>query len=69
MNSTIQFLTAPSTALEKLTAPQPVKILVFVLCGSRMDWIDMAQDRGQVAGSCECGNEPSVSIRRGEFLD
>jgi hypothetical protein len=33
-----------------------------------MDWIDMAQDR-QVAGSCECGNEPSGSIKRGEFLD
>jgi hypothetical protein len=29
----------------------------------------MAQDRGQVAGSCECGNEPSGSIKRGEFLD
>jgi hypothetical protein len=23
-----------------------------------MDWIDLAQDRGQVADSCECGNEP-----------
>jgi hypothetical protein len=23
---------------------------------------------GQVAGSCECGNEPSGSIKRGEFL-
>jgi hypothetical protein len=30
-----------------------------------MDWIDMAQ----VAGCCECGNEPSGSIKRGEFLD
>ena len=27
-------------------------------CGG-MDWIDVAQDRGQVAGTCECGNEPS----------
>jgi hypothetical protein len=34
-----------------------------------MDWIDMAQDTGQVAGSCECGNESSGSIKRGEFLD
>jgi hypothetical protein len=25
--------------------------------------------QGQVAGSCECGNEPSDSIKRGEFLD
>ena len=24
---------------------------------------------GQVAGCCECGNEPSVSIKFGEFLD
>jgi hypothetical protein len=24
---------------------------------------------GQVAGSCECGNEPSGSIERWEFLD
>ena len=24
---------------------------------------------GQVAGSCECGNEPSGSISWGEFFD
>ena len=24
---------------------------------------------GEVAGSCECGNEPSGSIKCGEFLD
>jgi len=24
---------------------------------------------GQVTGSCKRGNEPSVSIKRGEFLD
>ena len=24
---------------------------------------------GQVAGACECGNEPSGSIKCGEFLD
>ena len=24
---------------------------------------------GQVAGTCECGNEPSGSINCGEFLD
>ena len=24
---------------------------------------------GQVAGSCECGNEPSGSVKCGEFLD
>jgi hypothetical protein len=30
-----------------------------------MDWIELAQDRG----TCECGNEPSGSIKCGEFLD
>jgi hypothetical protein len=24
---------------------------------------------GNVAGCCECGNEPSGSIKHGEFLD
>jgi len=37
-------------------------------CGD-MDWIELAEDRGQVAGTCECGNEPSGSIKCGEFLD
>ena len=36
-------------------------------CGY-MDWIGLAQDR-QVADSCECGNEPSGSVKCGEFLD
>ena len=26
-------------------------------------------EEGQVAGTCECGNEPSGSIKCGEFLD
>jgi hypothetical protein len=34
-------------------------------CGS-MDWIELAQDRDRW---CECGNEPSGSIKCGEFLD
>ena len=33
-----------------------------------MDWIGLAQDR-QVADVCECGNEPSGSVKCGEFLD
>ena len=33
-------------------------------CGG-MDWIELAQDRE----SCECDNEPSGSIKCGEFLD
>jgi hypothetical protein len=36
-------------------------------CGV-MDWTELAQNR-QVAGTCECGNEPSGSIKCGEFLD
>ena len=34
-----------------------------------MNWIDLAQDRGQVAGACECGNVPSGSLKYGDFLD
>jgi hypothetical protein len=39
-----------------------------VRCG-RMDWIELTEDRGKVAGTCDCGNEPSGSIKCGEFLD
>jgi hypothetical protein len=37
-------------------------------CGS-MDWIELASGKGQVAGTCECGNEPLDFIKFGEFLD
>jgi hypothetical protein len=30
---------------------------------------EMGWGHGLVASTCECGNEPSVSIQRGEFLD
>jgi hypothetical protein len=33
------------------------------------DWINLAQDRVHVAGSCECGDEPLGSIKCGKFLD
>jgi hypothetical protein len=42
-------------------------VVTEVGCGG-MDWIELAQDR-QVAGTCEYGNEPSGSIKCGEFLD
>jgi hypothetical protein len=32
-----------------------------------MDWINLAQDKGQVAGTCKCGNETSGSIKCGVF--
>ena len=35
-------------------------------CGGK-DWIELAQ--GQVAGCCECSNEPSGSIKCREFLN
>jgi len=31
--------------------------------------LDRAGSEGQVAGTCECGNERSGSINCGEFLD
>jgi hypothetical protein len=34
-----------------------------------MDWIHQGSGYGQVAGSCEHGNEPSFFIKYGEFLD
>ena len=42
--------------------------LGLVGCGC-MDWIGLAQDMGRVADACECGNEPSGSVKIGEFLD
>ena len=33
-----------------------------------MDWIELAQDR-ELSNACECGNEPSGSVKCGEFLD
>jgi hypothetical protein len=35
--------------------------------GYGLDWTGAGQR--QVAGTCECGNEPSGSIKHGEFLD
>jgi len=36
--------------------------------GNTMDWIDLAQDRGRWWVLVNCGNEPSVSIKFGEFV-
>ena len=33
-----------------------------------MDWIGLAENR-QVLDACKCGNEPSGSVKCGEFLD
>ena len=36
-------------------------------CGG-MEWINLTQDR-QMAGTWECGDERSCSIKCGKFLD
>jgi len=37
-------------------------------CGG-VDWIELIQDYGLVAGICECGNELPGFIKCREFLD
>ena len=37
--------------------------------GGGIDWIYLAQDRDRRRALVKCGNEPSVSIKRGEILD
>jgi hypothetical protein len=34
-----------------------------------VDWLDLAQSVGQVAGACKRGDEPSDAIKCEEFLD
>jgi hypothetical protein len=38
-------------------------------CVGSMDWIDLAHDMVQVAGTCKRDNELSGSIKCGEFID
>jgi len=33
------------------------------------DWVKLPHYRDKLAGTCECGNEPSGSIKCWEFLD
>jgi hypothetical protein len=35
--------------------------------GHGLDWSGSV--KGQVAGTCKCGNEPSGSINCGEYID
>jgi hypothetical protein len=42
---------------------------IFEMWDGDMDWIDMTQDRDRWIGSCEYGDEPSGSIKCGEFLE
>jgi len=37
------------------------------MCSYKLDRADLGQ--GQMAGTCECGNEPSSSITCGELFD
>jgi len=42
-----------------------IKMDLYEVGRGGMDWIELALDRD----ICECGNEPSGSIKWGEFLD
>jgi len=37
--------------------------------GGSIDWTDLAQDQGEVAGTCKCSKEPLGSTKCREFLD
>ena len=37
--------------------------------GEGGDWMELAQDKDRWQGTCEYGDEPSGSIKCGEFLD
>jgi hypothetical protein len=52
---------------EVLTSFYVDKLLLMMVWGCGLDSFGSGQ--GQVAGSCEHGNEPSGSIKCGEFLD
>jgi hypothetical protein len=41
----------------------------WVLVWEGVDWMYLAQDRDQWPGFCGHGNEPSVSIKGGKFLN
>jgi hypothetical protein len=40
-----------------------IKICLRLIRWGGMDWIDRAQERDPVEGSCEHGNEPSCSVK------
>ena len=42
--------------------------IIYVLYIIHIDWVHVAEVRGQMAGCCECGNETSVSITEVKFL-
>ena len=33
-----------------------------------MDWIELAQVRDRLGGTCDCGNDPSGSYNAGKFM-
>ena len=48
---------------EVLTTPHH-KMYLVTKCSHRN-----SSGQGQVVGTCECSNEPSGSVKRGDFLD
>jgi hypothetical protein len=41
---------------------------IFRKWDGSMEWIDLAQDRKGLAGTCKRGNEPSGSVKCRKFL-
>jgi hypothetical protein len=53
-----------------LTTPQRKKVGFSKHFTRLRTWTDaLGSEQGQAAYACECGNEPSGSIKCGEFLD
>jgi hypothetical protein len=42
---------------------------IFEKWDASMDWINLAHNRDSWRGCCKRGNEPSLSIKCGEFLE
>jgi hypothetical protein len=56
--------------LQYLTVDRRIILKWIFNKGMRRNGLDCpASRKGQVAGTCECGNEASGSIKCGEFLD
>jgi hypothetical protein len=45
-----------------------IKIDLLEIGWGGVEWIGLAQDKGQMESCCECGNEPSGSIDCGETV-
>jgi hypothetical protein len=46
-----------------------IKMDLLEMGWGSVDWIGLAQDRGQVESSCECGDEPSGPVKCWETIE